>query len=110
MCSEKVLTSTLPTVLQCNAIPHMGLGSNTTPTRVTCCISREKNYVAMEFECLAMVFACQWFDQYIYQWQEGHYRDGLLSAREHHPKVAPSAAPQCLQRNVVTLKFNIGQE
>ena len=26
----------------------------------------EKNYVALELECLAIVFACSKFDQYIY--------------------------------------------
>lgn len=28
--------------------------------------SSERNYVALELECLAIVFACRKFDQYIY--------------------------------------------
>ena len=74
MCSEKVLAyydGSKPIVIQCDASTQ-GLGATLLQDgRPVASASRsltksEKNYVAMELECLAMVFACQRFDQYIY--------------------------------------------
>ena len=60
-----------PIVIQCDASTE-GLGATLLQDgRPIASVSRsltksEKNYVALELECLAIVFACQRLDQYIY--------------------------------------------
>ena len=60
-----------PVVIQCDASTE-GLGATLLQEgRSVASASRsltksEKNYVAIELECLAIVFACRKFDQYIY--------------------------------------------
>ena len=74
MCSEKVLAcydGSKPIVIQCDASTN-GLGTTLLQDgQPVASASRsltksEKKYMAMELECLVMVFACQRFDQYIY--------------------------------------------
>ena len=59
-----------PVIIQCDASTE-GLGATLLQGRLVVSVSRsltksERNYVALELECLAMVLACQKFDQYIY--------------------------------------------
>ena len=60
-----------PVVIQCDASGE-GLGATLlqdgkpVASASRSLTSSEKNYVAIELECLAIVFACRKFDQYIY--------------------------------------------
>ena len=63
----------------------------------------ERNYVALELECLAVVFACQKFDQYI-------YGKRVTVETDHKPleviiKKSLLAAPRRLQRMLLQLQW-----
>ena len=66
----------------------------------------EKNYVALELECLAIVFACQKFDQYI-------YGKPVRVETDHKPleviaKKSILSAPRRLQRMLLQLqRYNL---
>ena len=62
----------------------------------------EKNYVALELECLAIVFACQKFDQYIYGKKVRVETDHKLL--ETITRKSILAAPRRLQRMLLTLQ------
>ena len=62
----------------------------------------EKNYVALELECLAIVFACSKFDQYIYGKRVKVEADH--KPLEVIPKKSILAAPISLQRMLLALQ------
>ena len=74
ICKDQILAFydvNKPVLIQCDASAE-GLGATLLQEgRPVASVSRsltkaEKNYVALELECLAIVFACSKFDQYIY--------------------------------------------
>ena len=96
-----------PVVLQCDASTE-GLGATLLQERCpVASVSRsltrsEQNYVALELECLAIVFACQKFDQYIF----GKH---IQVETDHKPleiiiKKSILAAPRRLQRMLLQLQ------
>jgi len=114
MCSEKELAyydGSKPIVIQCDASTK-GLGATllqdgqpvTSASRSL--TKSEKNYVAMELECLAMVFACQRFDQYIYGRKVTVETDHQVL--EIITKKSLLAAPKRLQRMLLALqRYNL---
>ena len=98
---------TKPVVIQCNASTE-GLGATLMQGgRPVLSASRsltktEKNDVAIELECLAIVFACRKFDQFI-------YGKRVVIETEHKPlevitKKTLLAAPRRLQRMLLQLQ------
>ena len=96
-----------PVVIQCDASTK-GLGATLLQEgRPIASASRslsksEKNYVAIELECLAIVFACRKFDQYI-------YGKKTRVKTDHKPlevitKKSILAAPRRLQRMLLSLQ------
>ena len=96
-----------PVVIQCDASTE-GLGATLMQGgRPVLSASRsltksEKNYVAIELECLAIVFACRKFDQFIYGKQ-------VVVETDHKPleviaKKTLLAAPRRLQRMLLQLQ------
>ena len=96
-----------PVVIQCDA-STTGLGATLlqdgrpviSASRTLTC--SEQNYAALELECLAVVFACQKFDQYIYGKQ-------VRVETDHKPlemitKKSLLAAPRRLQRMLLQLQ------
>jgi len=63
----------------------------------------EQNYAQMEKECLAIVFACEWFNQYIHGWEQ------TVVHTDHRPLVPIFNkpiynAPKRLQRMLLRLQ------
>ena len=96
-----------PVVMQCDASTE-GLGATLLQGgRPVALVSRsltkaEKNYVALELECLAIAFACSKFDQYI-------YGKKVKVETDHKPlevitKKSILAAPRRLQRMLLALQ------
>ena len=96
-----------PIVIQCDASTE-GLGATLLQDgRPIASVSRsltkrEKNYVALELECLAIVFACQRLDQYI-------YGKRVRIETDHKPlemiaKKSILVAPRRLQRMLLQLQ------
>ena len=71
ICEDQLLNFfdvTKPVVIQCDASTE-GLGATLMqggPPVLSALTKSEKNYVAIELECLGIVFACRKFDQFIY--------------------------------------------
>ena len=81
ICKDQILAFydvSKPVLIQCDASTE-GLGATLLQEgRPVASVSRsltkaEKNYVALELECLAIVFACSKFDQYIYIYMEKRF-------------------------------------
>ena len=110
MCTEKVLAyydGSKPIVIQCDANTQ-GLGATLlqdgqpVESASRSLTKSEKNYVAMGLECLAMVFACQRFDQYIYGRKVTIETDHRVL--ESITKKSLLAAPKRLQRMLLALQ------
>ena len=111
ICEDQLLNFfdvTKPVVIQCDA-SSVGLGATLMQGgRPVLSASRsltksEKNYVAIELECLAIVFACRKFDQFIYGKQvvvETDHKQPL----EVIAKKTLLAAPRQLQRMLLQLQ------
>ena len=96
-----------PVVIQCDASGE-GLGATLlqdgkpVASASRSLTSSEKNYVAIELECLAIVFACRKFDQYI-------YGKKTVVETDHKPleviaKKSLLSAPRRLQRMLLQLQ------
>ena len=110
LCSEDVLAyfdAQKEIVIQCDASTK-GLGAtllqNGRPVASTsrALTKSEKNYVAIELECLAIVFACKKFDQYIYGRKATVETDHR--ALEIITKKSLLSAPKRLQRMLLELQ------
>ncbi|KAL5477674.1 hypothetical protein EMCRGX_G024499, partial [Ephydatia muelleri] len=110
ICKDQILAFydvNKPVLIQCDASAE-GLGATLLQEgRPVASVSRsltkaEKNYVALELECLAIVFACSKFDQYI-------YGKKVRVETDHRPlevitKKSILAAPRRLQRMLLALQ------
>ena len=110
ICKDQILAFydvSKPVVIQCDASTE-GLGATLLQGgRPVASVSRsltkaEKNYVALELECLAIAFACSKFDQYI-------YGKKVKVETDHKPlevitKKSILAAPRRLQRMLLALQ------
>ena len=114
LCSEDVLAyfdAQKEIVIQCDASTK-GLGAtllqNGRPVASTsrALTKSEKNYVAIELECLAIVFVCKKFDQYIYGRKATVETDHR--ALEIITKKSLLSAPKSLQRMLLELqRYNL---
>ena len=110
MCSDTVLAyfdDSKPITIQCDASGE-GLGATLLQEgRPVASVSRsltksERNYAAMELECLAVVFACKRFDQYVYGRRVTVETDHRVL--EIISKRSLLAAPKQLQRMLLELQ------
>jgi len=84
ICKDQILAFydvSKPVLIQCDASTEGPGATLLQEGRPVASVSRsltkaEKNYVALELECLAIVFACSKFDQYIYIWKKGSSGNG----------------------------------